>query len=176
MRQPAACVAPFALILATACGDPSPTAPPTPTPRVGAYLGQGPPGLEPEPFAPGLVSTAMYERDLAWTPDGGEAYWTVYSTGHRAGAVVAVRRRVDGADGWIDATPLPPPIASPALDFCPALSPDGRVLFFTSTRTTFELTTQATYGDLADRLSAPGNGRGDLWWVDVRALDPLRTN
>ena len=33
------------------------------------YLGQKPPGLIPIPFAPGLVSTEIYEYDGAFTPD-----------------------------------------------------------------------------------------------------------
>ncbi len=34
-----------------------------------AYLGQEPPGLTPIPFAPGLVSTEIYESTSAFTPD-----------------------------------------------------------------------------------------------------------
>ncbi|KOY53143.1 PD40 domain-containing protein [Polaribacter dokdonensis] len=33
------------------------------------YLGQKPPGLTPIPFAPGLVSTGLYEVNSAFTPD-----------------------------------------------------------------------------------------------------------
>jgi len=33
------------------------------------YLGQKPPGLTPIPFAPGIVSTEIYEYDGAFTPD-----------------------------------------------------------------------------------------------------------
>ena len=33
------------------------------------YLGQKPPGLKPIPFAPGLVSTDLYEVNSAFTPD-----------------------------------------------------------------------------------------------------------
>ena len=41
----------------------------------GPYLGQTPPGSEPELFAPGLVSTGFYERDLLISPDGDEIYY-----------------------------------------------------------------------------------------------------
>ena len=43
----------------------------------GPYLGQEPPGLEPEIFAPGIVSTGLATRDIAITPDGGELYFSV---------------------------------------------------------------------------------------------------
>ena len=36
----------------------------------GDYLGQVPPGDEPEIFAPGILSTGLYTRDIAMTPEG----------------------------------------------------------------------------------------------------------
>ena len=36
----------------------------------GPYLGQKPPGMTPQVFAPGIVSTGLNTRDIAITPDG----------------------------------------------------------------------------------------------------------
>lgn len=44
----------------------------------GPYLGQEPPGLIPEVFAPGIVSTARYELFSAFTPDMKEFYFVRY--------------------------------------------------------------------------------------------------
>jgi len=42
----------------------------------GPYLGQNPPGITPEVFAPGIVSTNNHiEMGCAWTPDGKEFYF-----------------------------------------------------------------------------------------------------
>ncbi len=41
----------------------------------GPYLGQEPPGLIPEPFAPGIVSTGGWEVSGAFTPDMKEFYF-----------------------------------------------------------------------------------------------------
>lgn len=41
----------------------------------GPYLGQKPPGLIPEPFAPGLVTTLNWEIDGVFTPDLKEFYF-----------------------------------------------------------------------------------------------------
>ena len=38
----------------------------------GPYLGQTPPGREPEVFAPGILSTAAHEYHLSFAPDGRE--------------------------------------------------------------------------------------------------------
>jgi len=43
----------------------------------GFYLGQMPPGDIPELFAPGIISTAMYTRDITMTPDGNEIYFCI---------------------------------------------------------------------------------------------------
>ena len=44
---------------------------------VGDYVGQVPPGGTPEIFAPGLITTGIYTRDVAMTPDGVEERTTV---------------------------------------------------------------------------------------------------
>ncbi len=43
----------------------------------GPYLGQRPPGMEPELFAPGFVSTGLDELNSVFTPDGQEFYFAV---------------------------------------------------------------------------------------------------
>ncbi len=43
----------------------------------GPYLGQTPPGMTPEIFAPGIVSTGFHEHSFpAFSPDGKEIFWT----------------------------------------------------------------------------------------------------
>jgi len=41
----------------------------------GPYLGQKPPGMKPEIFALGIISTAFTEQFAYFTPDGNELYW-----------------------------------------------------------------------------------------------------
>ena len=66
----------------------------------GPYLGQMPPGKEPQLFAPGIVSTGRAERDLAMTPDGTEIYFTsVLGAGFNFSAIVRIRQ-IDGR--WSD--------------------------------------------------------------------------
>ena len=43
----------------------------------GPYLGQTPPGIIPEIFAPGIISTDANEFNAAFTPDGEQVYFTV---------------------------------------------------------------------------------------------------
>ena len=93
----------------------------------GDYLGQKPPGTRAEIFAPGILSTALYERDTTISPDGKEFYFSVL-VGNRG--FIVVSKQEDGR--WSK-----PEIASFSgkySDLEPALSPDGKKLFFTSRR------------------------------------------
>jgi Tol biopolymer transport system component len=98
-------------------------------PDAGPYLGQTPPGTTAELFAPGVVSTGMYTRDVAMTPDGSELYFGVLLGRF---ATILQTRLVDGV--WTE--PEVAPFARDARFFHlePAISPDGRRFFFLSTR------------------------------------------
>jgi Tol biopolymer transport system component len=48
----------------------------------GPYLGQIPPGMTPEIFAPGIISTGMSETCPAFTPDGKEFYYKIGGAPH----------------------------------------------------------------------------------------------
>ena len=94
----------------------------------GPYLGQTPPGPEPEVFAPGLVSTGWSDRDLIISPDGTEIYFGMLD---RAGVFVRCTRLVDGR--WTE--PVIPSFATdptlPVLEM--SLTADGRTIMFLST-------------------------------------------
>ncbi len=80
----------------------------------------------------------------------------------------------DSADTWTEPKNLGAPINTPALDYCPALSPDGRFFFFTSRRTaTWPFPgSQPTYDQLLAHFQSPGNGNDDIYWVEWTVLRP----
>lgn len=93
------------------------------------YLGLPLPGIRAELFAKDIISTRLYERDIAVTPDGNEIYYTIFL---RDWSAIAVVKRAGGK--W-----QPPQIASFARDtsvYCaePALSSDGSRIFFLSNK------------------------------------------
>jgi hypothetical protein len=97
--------------------------------RTGPYLGQTPPGAEPELFAPGFVSTGLYERDVALTPDGAEFYFGLIS-----GRVVTIAmvRMVNGVWSKQEIAPFCSDPGTYNLE--PHITPDGRKFLFLSTR------------------------------------------
>lgn len=95
----------------------------------GPYLGQRPPGAEAELFAPNIVSTGMYTRDMAMTPDGREIYFGV-SVG---GLSVIVQTRLIG-DRWTRPEVAPFSANPDYMNLEPHISPDGQKFYFLSTR------------------------------------------
>jgi Tol biopolymer transport system component len=86
----------------------------------GPYLGQDPPGLEPEVFAPGIVSTrGNLEYSCSFTPDGREMYF------NRGGRIMVCYLT---EEGWT--APEMPAFAREHGGFEVHITPDGRRLFF----------------------------------------------
>ncbi|MDP2874758.1 MAG: hypothetical protein Q8O00_01155 [Holophaga sp.] len=96
--------------------------------QTGPYLGQKSPGLMPTLFAPGVVSTGLYERDLTVTSDGTELYFTVM------GGYSVILRCVQVKGRWEGPEVVPFSGGPVVMDAEPALSPDGKRLYFLSTR------------------------------------------
>jgi len=94
---------------------------------IGPYLGQKPPGMTPEIFAPGIVSTCLDELNSVFSPDGQEFYFCVRNMGASSLFVMKCAKGF-----W--SRPEPLPFAGTYNDIDVSLSPDGRQLFFCSNR------------------------------------------
>jgi hypothetical protein len=97
----------------------------------GPYLGQPLPDSLPVLFAPGIVSTGMFTRDVAMTPDGKEIYFCV-AIGNYTYSTILYTREVNGK--WTPPEIVPFSGGPGVIDFEPAISPDGSRFFFLSTR------------------------------------------
>lgn len=95
----------------------------------GDFLGQKLQGVNSEVFAPGLISTGMYERDIAITPNGDEIYYSLFQGDWNT---IMMTKRVDGV--WQE--PVVATFARDTMFFFaePALSIDGNKIFFLSTK------------------------------------------
>lgn len=96
----------------------------------GAYLGQKPPGMTPELFAPGFLSTIAHEHSSpAFSPDGKEVYYSVFYPGLPT-EVIIFRQNKNGV--WSE--PEVAPFSGSFRDGQPTFSTDGSKLFFCSMR------------------------------------------
>jgi hypothetical protein len=148
------------------CDDPASCTTSTFPELTGPYLGQTPPGPEPEIFAPGIVSTGLATRDIAMTPDGNELYFAVTLGGR---TMIMETRQQDGV--WTE--PAVAPFSGRYLDIEPAISPDGQRFFFLSTR------------PQAGQEERPGwvyqdiwvmDRKGDIWGVPYNLGPPVNSD
>jgi Tol biopolymer transport system component len=115
----------------------------------GLYLGQEPPGLEGELFAPGVLSTGMDELNAVFLPGGKEVFFSL----HRRGMdfVLVHMQEVDGR--WTE--PEIAPFSGEYSDVDPAVSPDGKRIYYCSNRP-------------RSGSGAPENNF-DIWYVEKTA-------
>ena len=115
------------------CSPPAEEAPASETgfpTLTGDYLGQSLPGDAPEIFAPGIITTGMYTRDVAITPDGSELFFGVL-----LGSIAAIVETHQGEDGiWTEPEVAPFSKDSRFFNLEPHITPDGSRLLFLSTR------------------------------------------
>ena len=98
------------------------------------------------------INTETNEGDVLIAPD--ESFLIVSASGRpdslgRSDLYISFRSQ-DGT--WSQANNMGPTINSEATEYCPMLSPDGKYLFFTSTR----------------------SGDGDIYWVDAGVIEEHR--
>jgi len=90
----------------------------------GDYLGQAPPGLKAQLFAPGIISTASgNERDISFSPRGEQFYFS-------RDAKIYEINRVEGT--WTGAQKAP--FSGSHQDFEACFAPGGKRLYFISNR------------------------------------------
>lgn len=95
----------------------------------GPHLGQKPPGMTPEVFAPGVVSKDGVQMKLTMTADGSEILYTERDPATNAASFI-IRRRAGNSWG----EPLVLPYSREYMDIEPSLSPDGMKILFVSNR------------------------------------------
>jgi ankyrin repeat protein/glyoxylase-like metal-dependent hydrolase (beta-lactamase superfamily II) len=135
----------------------------------GPYLGQAKPGRKPEVFAPGIVSGRYgLHSNVAFSPDGREAYWTIMIPPHGRGygsGKTLVSREVRGL--WT--YPVEAVFDGIPLDDVVIFHPDATKLY-----------------DMASRPLSPGGepGKENIWewkkidgtWGQPRPLDEAINN
>ena len=113
----------------------------------GPYLGQQLPDTVPVLFAPEIVNTGMFTRDVAIPPSGDEIYFCVAIGNYTFSTILY--SRLDH-NGWTRPEVVSFATSGKVIDFEPAFSPDGERLYFLSARP----------------AGAEEPGDQDIWYVD----------
>jgi Tol biopolymer transport system component len=94
----------------------------------GPYLGQEPPGMEGRLFAPGVLSTGMDELNAVFLPGGREVFFSL----HRRGMEFVLVHMKEENGRWTE--PEIAPFSGEYSDVDPAVSPDGKRVYYCSNR------------------------------------------
>jgi hypothetical protein len=117
------------------------------------------------------VNSRFNEGDTVVAPDQSFLILTITGRPDDLGqGDLYICRRKDGA--WTEPRHLGARINSPAIEFCPILSPDGKTLFFSSTRGfgMQPLTRAQTTKELLVNLRGVHNGLGNIYHVPMAGV------
>ncbi len=117
------------------------------------------------------INTERDEYEPFIAPDQSFLIFMADNREGRGDSDLFVSYQCDGR--WTKSVPLGVQINSPANEYSPKISPDGKYFFFTSTRSKSKALAQHPFDTksyLASIRSA-GNGLGDIYQIDLDALD-----
>ncbi|HXD76772.1 MAG TPA: hypothetical protein VN616_03135 [Puia sp.] len=116
---------------------------------------------------PEQINTAFDEFNAFIDPDEQYILFSCEGRPGETGKGDLYISRKDAAGNWQNARLLPAPVNSGSLDYCPYVSRDKRILFFTSNRLRKEWYGEqpVTYDELRHLLSDPGNGYDSVYWI-----------
>jgi len=95
----------------------------------GAYLGQVPPAAHPELYGPKLISGNLYDRDMTFSPDLGEFYYTMTDAKRSYQAILFMKQ-----SGKFWGMPTVASFSGQYPDMEPMFTPDGKSIYFCSKR------------------------------------------
>ena len=138
----------------------------------GAYLGQKPPGLIPELFAPNIIKTEHREAEAAFTPDLKEFYFRRRGGKYKNNTLVVIQYK---DNRWTESV-VPPRAGEPFI------SPDGKILYLGNKyreRTNSGWSEVKSLGPMFDRedwgiMRLSASAKGTYVFDDYKSNDVIR--
>lgn len=116
---------------------------------------------------PETVNSGYPERDPAISPDGKCLVFSSPRPGGEGTSDLFVSYKSEG--GWSEAVSLGSKVNSTGYECCPMFTSDGRIFIFSST-VTRKMPRQLRYSSIKKWLLGPGNGSGDIWYMDASVI------
>lgn len=125
---------------------------------------------EPENLGDG-INTQFEEFEPYISPDQKYLIFMTQRPDGRGGSDLYISYQRNGT--WTKAANLGDKINSSGAEYSPLVTPDGKYFFWSSTRSlpSTSQTKRLTYPDLMNKLRNPGNGLGDIYQIDISALN-----
>lgn len=118
------------------------------------------------------VNSKTYEFNAFVSPDEDYILFTSYGRKDDKGRGDIYISRKDAAGKWQQAKNLSF-LNSEKLDYCPFVSPDKKILFFTSERNNLKRSfpgNPVNLDELSRQFISPQNGSGDIYWISTDTL------
>ena len=117
------------------------------------------------------INTQFDEFEPYISPDQKYLIFMAQRLDGHGGSDLYISYQRDGS--WTRAVNLGDKINSSGSEYSPLVSPDGKYFFWSSTRSSASTsqTKRLTYADLLNKLRSPGNGLGDIYQIDLSALN-----
>lgn len=128
---------------------------------------------------PELLPEKINSKEVDWTPfiSPKEDYilWSSLRDGGFGSGDIYVSFRLDNGD-WSDAINLGPEINKNNNERFPAVSPDGKYLFYVTDQVNVDLFSDKnlSFAEAVEYFDKPGNGMCDIYWVDAGIIEILR--
>lgn len=117
------------------------------------------------------INSTSISRHPAISPDGSILVFSSDRMGNHGNEDLFISFR--DTTEWTVPVNLDRVVNSSARDINPVFSPDGNFLLFTSLRKR-AMPENLNYSELKKWLLGPGNGRGDIWYLDANSLKQYR--
>jgi len=129
---------------------------------------------KPELLGPG-VNSETYEFNAFVAPDQSYIIFTSFGRDDDMGRGDLYISFADSSGEFSPAVNLGAEVNSPLMDYCPCVSRDGSLFFFTSRRIGTEaLAGKISYADVARLSAGPGNGNADIYWMPADFISRLK--
>ncbi len=118
------------------------------------------------------VNSKTYEFNAFVSPDEDYIIFTSYGRKDDMGRGDLYMSIKDASGKWLPAQNLSM-LNSNRLDYCPFVSPDKKILFFTSERINIPntyISSPVKIDDLLETYTSPQNGAGDIYWVSFEKI------
>ncbi len=117
------------------------------------------------------VNSQTYEFNAFVSPDESLILFSSYGRSDDMGGGDLYLSQKDDSGNWTKARHLGDEINSDKLDYCPFVHFQSQAFYFTSQRTVVPDNGIKSFDNFSGFLAGPGNGMGDIYWIDLAALN-----
>ena len=120
------------------------------------------------------INTSNFEYNSFISPDGSFLMLTTHGRGEGYGGGDLYISFKDEEGNWKVPVNMGPKVNTEGLEFCPSLSPDGKILFFTRRNIPKPENERWSYIELMSNASSLENGRGNIYYISSDFINDLK--